>query len=238
MASFQGCLCQRIWERKAWRWCSACCFMQLLIYLFPNIWIYSNYWCYFEIIVNSEPPSWDQHDKTCCSLVFSMLEELYEILSCWPEELQFINLFIDSKGKRKRSSAGKVVLEKEQLFLFKAEASVPNYQKGFFVALFGWCWPLLLNVLFSKDAFFLTCVCLNITLSGKCRNAWRNRTMYTAVGFWLGAIEHLNFLGLFWTSRAGLSALYRVSCMSYKSVSQILTNLSVMNFYFSSLALW
>lgn len=70
-----------------------------------------------------------------------MLEELYEILSYWPEEFQFISLFIDSKGKRKRSSAGKLVLEKEQLL--KAEASVPNYQKGFFVALFGWCWPLL-----------------------------------------------------------------------------------------------
>lgn len=122
-----------------------------------------------------------------------MLEELYEILSCWPEEFQFSSLFIDRKDKRKRSSAGKLVLEKEQLFLLKAEPSVPNYQKGFFMALFGWCWPLLLNVLFLKDAFFLTCVCLNITLSGKCRNASRNRTMSTTLDFWLGAVEHLNF---------------------------------------------
>lgn len=142
-----------------------------------------------------------------------MLEELYEILSCWPEEFLFSSLFIDSEGKRKRSSAGKLVLEKEQLFFLKAEASFPNYQKGFFVELFGWCWPLLLSFLFSKDAIFMMCMFAH-NIKWKMQKCLKeqNNVYYSRLLSW--SYWALKFLSLFWTSSAGLSALYRVSCMS------------------------
>lgn len=57
--------------------------------------------------------------------------------------------------------------------------------------------PLILNFLFLKDAGFILCVCLDIMLTGKCRNPLRNSRTCAIVGFGAGAIEQLNFLVCF-----------------------------------------
>lgn len=123
-------------------------------------------------------------------------------------------------------------LNKNNSSFWKAEARFPNFQKRL---LCGIVWLIL--ALTFKLPIFKECNFLYLCMFEHMQKCLKEQCSVYCSRLLSWSYGAFKFLGLFWTSSAGLSALYSVSCVmanpgqSYKSVSQILTNLSVRNFY-------